>query len=63
VFENESFQISAGAGHTCGITTKLDLMCWGDNLHGQSKVPEGHSSRINRVAAGGLHTCGINIYG
>jgi alpha-tubulin suppressor-like RCC1 family protein len=27
--------ISAGAWHTCGVTTDGDVYCWGDNLNGQ----------------------------
>jgi alpha-tubulin suppressor-like RCC1 family protein len=28
-------QIAAGAAHTCGITTALQVWCWGSNGHGQ----------------------------
>ncbi len=32
-------QISAGAYHTCAVTTTEDLYCWGANSHGQLGAP------------------------
>jgi alpha-tubulin suppressor-like RCC1 family protein len=62
--------ISAGGGHSCGITAEGAAYCWGRNEHGQL----GDSSTVDRpapvrvaggsafrvVTAGDLHTCGID---
>jgi alpha-tubulin suppressor-like RCC1 family protein len=29
------WEISAGAVHTCAVTNTNELLCWGDNAHGQ----------------------------
>jgi alpha-tubulin suppressor-like RCC1 family protein len=69
--------VSAGYGHTCGITTAANLYCWGNNGSGQigNGIADGTHPALYRVAAagvwarvaaGGSHTCGIttasNLY-
>ena len=68
--------LTAGAGHTCGITTNGNAYCWGSNSFGQ--IGDGTSgSAANRTApalvaggktwkslsAGSLHTCGVTTDG
>jgi len=58
--------IAAGWLHTCGITKKKTVVCWGDNSLGQlgrSKPgPEvgkvgGLAAPVEAIAAGSVHTC------
>ncbi|MEA2712852.1 MAG: hypothetical protein QOK27_813 [Gemmatimonadales bacterium] len=62
-------QLSAGAGHSCGVTTDDRAFCWGDNHYGQ--IGDGKTTSIRRwpravigalrfreVIAGSFHTCG-----
>jgi alpha-tubulin suppressor-like RCC1 family protein len=65
--------ITAGALHTCAITTTGDVMCWGHGDSGQlgnasnsgSIIPVIASglSGVSAVAAGGFHTCALNAMG
>jgi alpha-tubulin suppressor-like RCC1 family protein len=73
--ESLSFtSVSAGARHTCGLTTKPDqLYCWGSNLYGQVGTGTTTEAEVTPVAtrgvfvsgvfvsvsAGGAHTCGL----
>ncbi len=62
--------VSAGEGHSCGITTAGEVYCWGKNHRGQLgngsivasrtpvKVPHGHTFKA--VSAGGNHACAID---
>jgi alpha-tubulin suppressor-like RCC1 family protein len=63
-------QISAGAHHTCGVTTAYRAYCWGGNSFGTlgdsstviqrlrpARVAGGHQFR--QVEAGLYHTCGV----
>jgi alpha-tubulin suppressor-like RCC1 family protein len=60
--------ISAGANHTCGVTTSSRAYCWGSNFLGQLGSP-GLDSPLPREVAGGLswrnlsagldYTCGV----
>jgi alpha-tubulin suppressor-like RCC1 family protein len=67
--------VSAGYGHTCGVTASGDAYCWGANNYG--KLGDGSdplevqfSPRLvlgglsfAEVSAGGHHTCGITTAG
>ena len=64
-------QVSAGSGHTCGVTGTNRAYCWGSNQWGQlgigttsglsklTPVPVAGGLRFLRVSAGDEHTCGI----
>lgn len=63
-------QVSAGGGHTCGVTVAGFAYCWGDNEDGQlgnatssepgsfTPSPVGGGLRFAQVEAGSAHTCG-----
>jgi len=44
--------ISAGYGHTCVLTTKGSVKCWGDNSYGESIRAAGCRTRSKAVAFG-----------
>ncbi len=61
--------VSAGDGHTCGVTTRGTAYCWGSNDSGQlgdgttmdSNVPVAVSGGLTfqSVSAGHFHSCGV----
>ena len=66
--------VSSGREHTCAVTTRGGLLCWGRNWRGQlgdgtttdRSVPTQVSSLTSGVAAvsaGGAHTCAITASG
>ena len=65
--------LSAGAYHTCGVTTTGAAYCWGDNSHGQLGTGSISTSALPVAVAGGLtfsmlttggwHTCGLTTGG
>jgi alpha-tubulin suppressor-like RCC1 family protein len=65
-------QVSAGGGHTCGLTTDNRVYCWGFNSFGQlgdgttierlMPVVVGGGRRFRQVSAGGGYTCAVNPF-
>lgn len=65
-------QISAGAYHTCAVTEKGTLYCWGSNRSGKLGITgksysayaekvAGLPEQMIQVAAGLNHTCGLSV--
>ncbi len=63
---SSSYDISAGLKHACAIDDN-GVACWGgDNIYGQTNVP--NLSNPSQVSAGGYHSCalddnGVNCWG
>jgi Tol biopolymer transport system component len=66
--------ITAGAYHTCALTTHGEIRCWGANSFGQlgdgSTNPSNSPLQVNEalrgftaVSAGSVHTCGLTDAG
>jgi alpha-tubulin suppressor-like RCC1 family protein len=65
--------VSAGTGHTCGVTQASAAYCWGQNDDGQlgdatgfdqpSPVPLAGSLSMAYVDAGDRHSCGVTLAG
>ena len=62
--------ISCGNMHTCALRSDGQMVCFGENAGGkcgdgtnsayvQTPTPVGGGIAFNRIAAGGMHTCGL----
>lgn len=58
-------QLSAGAHHTCALTSTDELWCWGSNQAGQLGGWDGSPQKVQglpkmtQIATGEAHTCGL----
>jgi hypothetical protein len=68
VFNADAAYVSAGAAHTCSLAVNGTLHCWGYNFWGRLGIgnqtdqpsPQVVSlAAVERVAAGGQHTCAL----
>ncbi|MEE8371257.1 MAG: protein kinase [Sphingomonadales bacterium] len=50
--------VAAGFRHTCALQAG-GVLCWGDNVFGQSDVPALARTGVTAIAAGGHHTCAL----
>ena len=41
-------QVTAGEWHACGLKESGEILCWGDNKKGQTNVPKGKYSYLNK---------------
>ena len=66
--------VTAGSSHTCALTTGGKIYCWGSNEQGQigvgsagglvnSPIAVAPTSNFKSVAAGGLHSCAVDLSG
>jgi hypothetical protein len=67
--------ISGGGAHTCALTDRQNIYCWGSNAYGQLGSPTGLGGfterptlvtgglRFASVTAGEDHTCGVTVDG
>jgi alpha-tubulin suppressor-like RCC1 family protein len=63
-------QLSAGNGHTCGLTTGQQAYCWGSNVDGQLGDGTRNDQALPHLVAGGrtygqvkaaaAHSCGVS---
>jgi alpha-tubulin suppressor-like RCC1 family protein len=63
-------QVSAGEQHTCALSTRGNIFCWGENSLSQAGGTSGRSphqviskSLYKQVAAGREHSCAVTIDG
>lgn len=53
-------QVSAGNGHSCGLTTQRKVRCWGRNVEGQRDAPSSKDGPyFAKVSAGHRHSCAV----
>jgi alpha-tubulin suppressor-like RCC1 family protein len=48
--------VNVGVDHACGLQSGDEVLCWGDNIYGETEPP---AERFAAVSAGNRHTCGI----
>ena len=50
--------MTAGNGHSCGVTIHKRALCWGRNREGQAGAPK-EGAFFASLSAGHRHTCGV----
>jgi hypothetical protein len=52
-------QVSAGWWNTCAVRTGGGVLCWGNEYHGLTEVPEAVRSGATQVSLGERHACAL----
>lgn len=60
IFGFDTGKISSGYSHSCAIDDD-GLKCWGDNIFGQTNVPQLKNPKL--ISAGNFHTCALDDNG
>lgn len=55
----EGPQLAVGPFHACLLDLDGKSVCWGENIYGQSRIPEGKGDGLLQIAAGVRSTCGV----
>jgi hypothetical protein len=56
----DPFMRVEGAHHACTLGEQGQIVCVGDNSHGQLEVPSGDERVWVQIAAGDYHTCALD---
>lgn len=57
-YDEDDYQFETG--HACGLTPAGEVVCWGNNVHGEATPPAGEFSK---VTTGGYHSCALDLTG
>jgi alpha-tubulin suppressor-like RCC1 family protein len=55
--------VTAGGNHTCALTARGGVTCWGSNHYGQLGAATALATGMRAISAGDYHTCGLTSGG